>query len=262
MERTLRLCESDPVECSRNFFALQAYYEMTGEESYKNALLAAAEYLTNAVESDHYSEILIEQNVYEKLEHLYELTGDAKYRDLIVAAAEELMAAWPSGIESEILFETDGYSVSYHMPIIANGLLLPAYRVTGDATHLDAATEFFMQANISENLSAFRWAGGTAATLNALEGLIALSESDAIAVPERASFEEEAKAIMARLVGWQYDSPERTIHTGDHGFVTGIFDFNEPESVNYKSINLNGWIALLLTDEMFEGETYPLYILP
>lgn len=256
IDNVLRKCENDLRVCERNFYALQTYYEITGDNKYKEAIINTGEYIMDTMESNT-TESLLYKNTYKKLEYLYKLTDDEAYKETVLSTTNEWLSEWPSNVEGQVIYENSGYPVMYHMPITVNGLFLPAYRLSGDKKYLNAATNFFDQASIAENLNELWWEGGMIFMLNSVEGLMALDlviSEDIIG-----TYGSEARIIIGEIIGWQYDSPDRPLYNSDHGIRTGILDTEPLPGVNYKNVNLNGWFITALEESGFVNHTFELY---
>ena len=258
VERILRLCKNDARVCERNFFALSDYWERTQDPRYLEAIRSASPLIVETARNAPI-ETSAQTHALEKVEILYKLSGDEKFRTLLANVANKALEKWPDDIQGTVAYEANGYAIKPNMALYAGGIFVPAFRVTGDTRYLDKATEFYRAARIEEHLPEFSWEGGFAVVLQALEGLIALSGADTVPPLDRQSFAASARVITGRIVGWQFDAPERRLFDGGNNLVTGVLDANELPGTNYKSMNLNGWFLSLLSNEIFANESFTLF---
>lgn len=254
INRILRLCENDVTVCERNFYALQDYYEITDDEQYLSALIKSGNYIVNQIKSGESIENLVQRNTYEKLTYLYWITTDETYKELVISAAESAYAKWPNEIESTSLYSVDSYEVTYHTPFVVNGLFLPAYQLTNDNRYLVEVQNYLNKANIVANIDDLTWEGGLIFILNTVEAMLSYNELVASEV-----FLTDARNIMQEILWWQYDTPEQTIYNADYGVRTGVLSKNEIPGVNYKNINLNGRIAVILSNPSLSEDEFTLF---
>lgn len=263
MDSVLASCEKDAQVCSDNLSILYKYYQDTENVSYKNSILTVAteDYVEGSLATQSSAQ-LIDDNYFKKLEIFYNVTGDDKYKKIIVNAADEVLESWPYGLDGATMYVAEIYPVTFDMPLVINGLLLPACRLTGNRDYCSPAEEFYLKAALSDNLNAFASQGevGTIALLNAVESLIILNSMNETSVDLKPIFASEATLLMNRILGWYYDSPERVVFNGDGGVLTGfVRGVPDPNGVNYKRVSIDGWIAVLLHDPVFEGLDVQLY---
>lgn len=246
----LARCTSEPDVCLWNLEALGAYYELTGSETYLAMLDTYGEMLLDSISPDSIpTEGKTYSRAFDKLEMLYRLTGDEQYKDAIIASAEDVLVAWPEGLNDEVAYETAAIEVNYAAPFIANGLLLPAYRVSGDLKYLEAITDFFAKAEFSGNMNSFGGEMGTVATIQVANAAYFLVGEDVLTDDERKSMQGLADEIVGGLIGWQFDAPTRPLFTGDGSFVSGNYEKDASPSLNHKHANVAAWVADLLRNE-------------
>lgn len=263
MDSVLASCEKDVQVCSDNLSILYKHYQDTENVSYKNSIISVAteDYVEGRLATQSTAQ-LIDDNYFKKLEIFYNVTGDDRYRQIIVNAADKILESWPSGLGGAPMYVAEIYPVTFDVPLVINGLLLPACRLTGNRDYCSPAEEFYLKAALSDNVNAFASQGevGTIALLNAVESLTILNSMNETSVDLKPIFASEAVLLMNRILGWYYDSPERAVFNGDGGVLTGfVRGIPDPNGVNYKRVSINGWIAVLLQDPVFEGLDVQLY---
>lgn len=263
MGSVLASCEKNTQVCSDNLAILYKYYQDTEDVLYKNLILSVAteNYVEDRIATQSSTQ-LIDDNFFKKLEIFYNVTGDNKYKQIIVDAADETLENWPYGLNGASMYVAEIYPVTFDMPLAINGLLLPACRITGDRDYCSRAEEFYLNVSLADNMNAFASQGevGTIALLNAVEGLTVLNSMNETNLDLKPIFASEATLLMNRLIGWYYDSPSRVVFNGDGGILTGfVRDVPDPNGVNYKRVSIDGWIAVLLQDPVFEGLDLQLY---
>jgi|GEM_PF-3028711 len=261
IERVTEECRVNIEVCSNNISALYAVYKITGEESYKNFILELAPSIEKEVNEFSF-ENLIDNNVLRKIEILYDVTGNEKYKKIIVETADKIVSEWPDKLSGAVMYQSGTYQVTFDMPLLISGVLIPAYKLTNDEKYIAIVKEFYLKADLADNINFLAKQGevGTIALLNAVEGLSFLYLDGITSEVDRNLLKEEAYLIMNRLIGWYYDVPERVIYNGDGGMLTGfVRGVMDPTGVNYKRVALAGWFVVLLEEPVFINSVFYLY---
>ena len=242
LERSLNLCLSGEDEryCSWQLFAFHEYFMRTQDERYVRAMELAQERLL----ADYPYATLVDNNIPITLQLLYEATGKEVYKDRLVTHADATLATpLHERKENNFIYFSADYPVRERSLQTIWAVYVPAYEATGDRKYLEAAREFFLQANIGQR-ARYLSIGGIAALLKGADALFTLAELD----PEHASFyNQEGTAILANVIRDSLDSTENRKVNGDYALIT---------SSNTKTTNLSAFLAILLQkhapEHMFE----------
>jgi len=256
MEKALSACEIDVNECERNFFALAAYYDVTKEKRYLEALEKGIQALPQNVTYSTVEEVfpLVVSDHMNKLALLYEYTGKQAYYDAADAVARAVALQGLNEYGGVDLYYANGSAVKVRAPLFAASILTPAYKITKNETYKKAIDSIFLDTDIGSHADAFF---STVTPLQNMRltvaGLIEMADVETDPAKKR-SYDNAADSMMVLIVKNRLDSPLRPIFDGTNNFVTGwINEIKRPEDVSYLEVNLkstyeNALIATLLLE--------------
>ena len=226
MSAILKNCQIDPNYCDRNFFALFAWYELTKEQQYRDAMLKMADrlMLTKLLDT------IVADNHGLKLEMLYKITGNHKYRERLLAIAEGVLNKVP--ISPQVT------------PKVIWNSLLPAYRISANDKYLQTARNYYDQTEVLDKLKKASKGQVLISDILAMENLLELASIDS---PSKHL--DQAYEIAQYMVKSQWDNPQNKKFEGDYGWLK-----NTGRDKNTELTLHTGWIIRLflkMADQTF-----------